>query len=121
MGLGGNPPLPPVAARSGRSKLPWILSGVGALVVAAILVLGFVAPGFFVSKVFDTAAVQAGVQKILTDSYDIRDVSAVTCGEKIAVTAGDTFTCDATIAGSPARIPVRITSADGDYEVGRPA
>lgn len=114
----GHPPLP---APRGRSKLPLILGGVGILVVAAILVLGFVAPAFFVSKVFDTAAVQTGVQKILTDSYGVKDVTAVTCGRNIAVTAGNTFTCDATIAGKPARVPVRITSNDGNYEVGRPA
>lgn len=116
----GYPPLPDAPARSGRSKLPLILGGVGVLVVAVILVLGFVAPGFFLSKVFDTAAVQTGVQKVLTDSYGLK-VSAVTCGQSIAVTAGNTFTCDATIDGKPARIPVRITSNDGNYEVGRPA
>ena len=83
--------------------------------------LGFVTPGIFLYNEFDTAAVQTGVQKILTDSYGVQHVTAVTCGQHIAVTAGNTFTCDATIAGEPARIPVRITSNDGHYEVGRPA
>jgi hypothetical protein len=117
----GYPPPPETPAKSGRSKLPLILGGIGVLVVAAVLVLGFVTPGFFVSKVFDTAAVQTGVQKILTDSYGVKDVTTVTCGQNITVTAGNTFTCDATIAGKPARIPVKITSNAGDYEVGRPA
>ncbi len=117
----GYPPLPATPPRSGRSKLLLILGGVGVLIVAAVLVLGFVTPGFFVSKVFDTAAVQTGVQKTLTDSYGIQGVTGVTCGQNIAVTAGNTFTCDATIAGKPARIPVKITSNAGDYEVGRPA
>jgi len=35
------------------------------VVLAAVGVLGFVTPGFFVSKVFDASAVQTGVQKIL--------------------------------------------------------
>ncbi|MDT7709657.1 MAG: hypothetical protein QOG20_5264 [Pseudonocardiales bacterium] len=117
----GYPPLPEAPATSGRSKLPFILGGVGVLVVAAVLVLGFVTPGFFVSKVFDTAAVQSGVQKILTDSYGVQGVTAVTCGQDIAVTAGASFTCDATIDGQHVKVPVRITSSSGDYQVGRPA
>jgi len=117
----GYPPLPDAPARSGRSKLPFVLGGIGVLVVVVVLVLGFVTPGFFLSRVFDTAAVQAGVQKVLTDSYGVRGVTAVTCERNIAVTEGAAFTCDATINGQPAKIPVRITSSDGNYEVGRPA
>ncbi|WP_214405066.1 DUF4333 domain-containing protein [Pseudonocardia lacus] len=120
-GGGGYPPLPNAPAQGGgRSKLPFIVAGVVVLVLAAVGVLGFVTPGFFVTKVFDTQAVQAGVQKVLTDEYGLT-VESVTCGQNIRVDNGATFECDATIDGQPQKVPVKVTSADGDYEVGRPA
>jgi len=90
------------------------------LVAAVVLVLGFVTPGFFVTKVFDTAAVQSGVQRVLTENYQVADVSGVVCGPDIKVVQGATFTCEATIAGTKKSVQVRITSNAGDYEVGRP-
>lgn len=114
------PALPePSPARSGRSKLPLILGGVGVLVVAAILVLGFVWPGFFLTRVFDAAAVQAGVQRVLTDDFD-RQVTAVTCARDIRVITGSSFTCDATIDGATVKVPIKVTSDAGAYEVGPP-
>lgn len=118
---GGYPPLPENAPRSGgRSKLPLILIAALLVVLAAVGVLGFVTPGFFVTKVFDSAAVQQGVQKVLTDNYGLA-VSAVTCGKDIKVANGATFQCDATIDGEQKKVPVTVTSATGDYQVGRPA
>jgi Domain of unknown function (DUF4333) len=116
---GGGYPALPDAAPKGRSKLPLILGGVALLVVAAVAVLGFVTPGFFVTKVFDSAAVQTGVQKVLTDSYGL-NVSSVTCGKGIQVAQGASFTCDATVDGASVTVPIRVTSKDGNYEVGRP-
>lgn len=86
-----------------------------------VAVLGFVTPGFFVTRVFDTAAVHAGVERVLTSDYGLQDVSGVTCGERIEVADGETFTCRATVGGEPVSVPVRITSDDGAYEVGRPS
>ncbi|MCO1656084.1 DUF4333 domain-containing protein [Pseudonocardia humida] len=119
---GGYPPLPDAPAQGGgRSKMPLILGIVAAvLIAAAVGVLGFWTPGFFVTKVFDTGAVQAGVQKVLTDEYGLA-VESVTCGQDIRVDNGATFECDATIDGQPRKVPVKVTSAEGDYEVGRPA
>jgi Domain of unknown function (DUF4333) len=89
-------------------------------VVVALLVLGFVVPGWFVTRVLDAAAVQTGVAKILTDDYAVDGVADVHCPEGVRVTAGATFTCDATIDGDPVKVPVRITDGKGGYEVGRP-
>jgi hypothetical protein len=108
------------AQGGGRSKLPLIIAAVVVVLLAAVGVLGFWKPGFFVTKVFDTNAVQTGVQKVLTDEYGLA-VETVTCGQNIQVDNGATFTCQATVDGQPREVPVKVTSADGDYEVGRPA
>ena len=90
------------------------------LVAIAVGVLGFYKPGFFVTKVFDTAALQTGVTKILTQDYGLTNVTGVNCGQNIKVTQGATFTCSANVDGKPVNVPVRVTSSAGDYEVGRP-
>jgi uncharacterized protein DUF4333 len=92
---------------------------VGVLVVVGIL--GFVAPGFFVTRVFDTAAVQSGVQRVLTSDYKIEGVADVRCPANVQVKVGETFTCTTTVNGKPANIQITIKSADGNYEVGRPS
>ena len=103
-----------------RSPLPWILGGFTVLVVVVILVLGFVAPGFFVRTTFDAGAVQQGVQQILTDSYDIPGVESVTCPSGQAVEPGATFDCEATVEGSTLTVTVTVKDDDGTYEVGHP-
>jgi hypothetical protein len=114
------PPLPDQTGRpGGRSKLPFILLGVAALVLAAVAVLAFVTPGFLVTRVFDPAALQQGVQGVLTNDYGLA-VDSVTCGSGIPVNVGARFECDATVAGQPTKVPVTVTSAEGAYEVGRP-
>jgi Domain of unknown function (DUF4333) len=117
-----SPGTPPTARRSARRRRrpPWIPVAVAAAVVVAVLVLGFVTPGWFVTRVFDPAAVQTGVAKILTDDYGAEGVADVRCPGGVGVTAGATFTCDATIDGDPVKIPVRVTDGSGRYEVGRP-
>jgi hypothetical protein len=100
-----------------------VLAGVAVLALAVFLVLGFVAPGFLRTTVFDQAALQSGVQRVLTDDYRYAGVGEVRCGtagEVLEVRTGAQFTCSATIDGAPATIPVRVTSDTGDYEVSRP-
>ena len=84
------------------------------------VVLGFVTPGWFVTRVLDAAAVQTGVAKILTDNYGVDGVADVHCPSGVRVTPGTTFTCDAAIDGDPVKVPIRITDGKGGYEVGRP-
>jgi hypothetical protein len=107
------------ATRS-RQRLPLVAVAAAVLVVVAVLVLGFIAPGWFVTRVFDAAAVQTGVARVLTDDYGTEGVADVRCPAGIEVSAGATFTCDATIDGDPVTVPIRVTDDDGRYEVGRP-
>jgi hypothetical protein len=120
-GQGGYPPAPQSPPRSGGgSKMPWIIVAVVVVVLAAVGVLGFVTPGFFVSKVFDAQAVSQGVTKILNDNYGV-NASAVSCPANVKVASGATFQCDATVDGAQKKVPITVTSAGGDYQVGRPA
>jgi hypothetical protein len=80
-----------------------------------------VSPGFLRSKVFDNAAVQTGVQKILTDSYGAKNVTGVVCPAGVKVASGASFTCTASVDGDKVTVPIKVTSDSGDYEVGRPA
>lgn len=105
-----------------RSKVAlWIGIGVLAVVVAAVAFLGFVAPGWFVEKTFDSSAMETGIEGILIDQYRIAGVTGVSCpgGQKVEV--GNTFDCTATIGSEQKSIPIKVTSEDGNYEVGKPA
>lgn len=105
-----------------KSNLPlWIGIGVLVLVVGTVAFLGFVAPGWFTAKVFDTNAVQQGVQQVLTEQYQIAGVESVTCPDSQEVTVGHTFECTATINGEQQAVPITVTSEEGNYEVGKPA
>ncbi|MFC5994696.1 DUF4333 domain-containing protein [Pseudonocardia hispaniensis] len=106
----------PVGGR--RPGLRWVLIAAAIVAVALVGVLGFWTPGFFVSTVFDQAALQDGIEQVLTGAYG-HEVSAVHCAEDIPVTAGATFTCEATVDGERVTVPVTITSDDGHYQVGR--
>ena len=117
----GYPPRPhrKTAQQRGRQRL--LVAVVTALVVVIVLVLGFFTPGWFVTRVFDSAAVQTGVAKILANDYATDGVADVRCPQDVRVTSGATFTCDATIDGDPVTIPVTVTDDRGGYQVGRPA
>jgi hypothetical protein len=106
------------ARQRGRQRL--LVAIVAALVVVMVLVLGFVTPGWFVTRVFDAAAVQAGVAEVLTDDYATDGVADVRCPQNVQVSAGATFTCDATIDGDPVTVPITVTDDQGAYQVGRP-
>jgi Domain of unknown function (DUF4333) len=107
-------------AGPGRGRPPWVPVGIGAAVVVAFLVLGFVTPGWFVTRVLSAEAVQTGVTKILNEAYETDGVTDVHCPERVEVVPDATFTCDATIDGDPVKVPVRVTDAKGGYQVGRP-
>jgi len=114
------PPPPPRRAARTRRRPPWIPVAAAAVVVLAVLVLGFVAPGWFVTRVLDASAVQTGIAKILTEDYGAEGVTDVRCPDRVQVVPDATFTCDATIDGDPVTVPIRVTDDDGGYEVGRP-
>ena len=103
-----------------KSKLPWILAGSGvALVLAVILVLLFVAPGFLVTRTFDSAAVEDGVRRILVQEYGLQ-VDAVSCPPDQPVEPGARFTCTATADGEQTQVEITVRTEDGEYEVARP-
>lgn len=110
-GEGGEPPKKPV--------LPWVLTGVGAIGLLAVLVLGFVVPGYFTTTVFDQNAVQSGVQRILTQEYG-QPAQQVTCPPAQEVRPGATFTCQAIIDGQSRDVRITVKSDAGEYEVARP-
>jgi Domain of unknown function (DUF4333) len=107
------------APRGSKNRMPLIIGGVAAVVVA-VGVLGFVTPGFFNTRVLDAAAVQDGVRTILTQDYGL-EVESVTCPEGTEVQTDVTFECTAVVDGQQVAVPIKITSTDGNYEVGRPA
>ena len=90
------------------------------LLAGVVGFLGFVTPGFFLVRVLDPAAVQTGVQKVLTNDYGLTGVDRVICSEGNRVAVDTTFECRATVAGDQVTVPIRVTSTEGDYEVGRP-
>jgi Domain of unknown function (DUF4333) len=110
-----------VSAGRGKSRAPLAIGVAVVLVLAVVGVLGFVQPGFFVTRVFDTVAIQDGVQRVLTQDYGLPGVASVTCPEGVQVVVGAAFECQATVDGEPVTVPIRVTSQDGGYEVGRPA
>lgn len=109
---GGAPP------PNGKSKLPWILGGVGLVVVLAIV--GILAATMFGGKVLDTESTQAGIAKVLTESYGAGQVGDVQCPSDQKVEAGHSFTCAVTVDGQFREVTVTVTDDNGTYEVGRP-
>lgn len=95
------------------------------LFIGVVLVLGFWAPGFFVTTKLDVDKAQEGVQQILTDEtngYGAKNVKDVTCngGEDPTVKKGSSFECNVSIDGASRRVTVTFQDNAGTYEVGRP-
>lgn len=99
-----------------KSPLPWILAGAGVLlVVAIVLVLGFVVPGWFRATVFDENAVAGGVEQILTAAgISVEDVS---CPPDMAVEVGNTFSCQVTVDGQQRDVNITVRTEAGEYTV----
>ncbi len=116
---------PPAGRGSRRGLIATVIGVFAVIVVAVVLVLGFWAPGFFVTTKLDVKKAQAGVQQILTDEtngYGAKNVKDVSCnnGKDPTVKKGDTFTCDVSIDGTKRHVTVTFQDNKGTYEVGRP-
>lgn len=94
-------------------------AAVTVIVIAVVaLVATLVALGS--KNTLDRNAVQAGVQRVLKESYGISDVQDVSCPSGQRVDVGRTFECTMRVGSDQKRVSVRITKSDGTYEVGRP-
>ncbi|WP_191251602.1 DUF4333 domain-containing protein [Amycolatopsis oliviviridis] len=72
-------------------------------------------------RVFDPRTMQADVRKILTETYEVREVGDVLCPANQTVKDGSTFTCTVQVAGEGKTVTITVTGEDGRYEVGAPA
>jgi hypothetical protein len=99
----------------------WIL-GIVIVVIVGLVVyaLGFINPGWFTWKVFDSDSVQLGVQQVLRDSDHIGNVQSVTCPPGEPVQPGETFACKVIVQGQPATVTINVQDAAGDYQVSLP-
>ncbi|CAL9524383.1 hypothetical protein SUDANB95_03872 [Actinosynnema sp. ALI-1.44] len=102
------------------SAVLWVIVAVVVLAVGAVLVLGFVTPGWFKKKIFDNTAVQNGIVQILKDDYKISDVESATCTGENPVEPNRSFTCKVKIGGKDKDVKITVKTADGEYEVGQP-
>jgi Domain of unknown function (DUF4333) len=121
----GQPGVDETTSKRSMAALGTILGVLAAIIVAAILVLGFWKPGFFVSTKLDVNKAQAGVQQILSDQtngYGAKNVKDVKCnnGQNPTVKKGDNFTCEVSIDGTKRQVTVTFQDDKGTYEVGRP-
>lgn len=74
------------------------------------------APG----RVFDPRTMQADVKKVLTETYQLRDVGDVLCPANQTVKDGSTFSCTVQVGGEGKTVTITVTGEDGRYEVGAP-
>ncbi len=116
---------PPAGPQRSKKTIGTIIGVLAAVLVAAILVLGFWAPGFFVTTKLDVGKAEAGVQQILTDGtngYGAKNVKDVKCngGQNPTVKKGASFDCDVSIDGTKRSVTVTFQDNKGTYEVGRP-
>ena len=116
---------PPAGPKRSRTMVATVIGVLAAVAVAVILVLGFWAPGFFVTTKLDVSKADAGVQQILTDStngYGAKNVKDVKCnnGQNPTVKKGASFDCDVSIDGTRRSVTVTFQDNKGTYEVGRP-
>src|SRR6266496_3646797 len=105
---------PPEGEQPAKSK-KGLLIGIGVLVVvvAVVGILGFVAPGFFKTQVFNNTQMQTDVQKLLTETYKIEGVTAVSCPADQKVADGTKFDCTATIGGKQQKVPITVKGDGG--------
>ncbi|WP_328616301.1 DUF4333 domain-containing protein [Amycolatopsis sp. NBC_00355] len=112
----------PEGEKPAKSKKGLLIGIVVLVVVVAVVgILGFVAPGFFKTQVFNNTQMQTDVQKLLSDTYKIDGVTGVTCPAEQKVEDGAKFECTATIGGKPQQIPITVKGDGGNYEVSPPA
>ena len=123
-GYGQQQPYPGQAPQKKKSGgLIWVIVAILVLAVGAVLVLGFVTPGWFTKRVFDHNAVQEGVKKVLVDDYqaDTAKIESVTCPEGEPVKKDHRFSCKVKYDGQEFQVDVTVRDeSNGQYEVANP-
>lgn len=71
-------------------------------------------------QVFDHAAVQDSVYKLLTETYGLEGVGVVICPPDKPVEEDTKFRCTARIDGDKKKVVITVTSDKGDYTVSYP-
>ncbi|GGG10216.1 hypothetical protein GCM10007304_25430 [Rhodococcoides trifolii] len=102
-----------------KSKAPlFIIIGLVALIAIVAAVLGLT--GVVGGDTLDNAAAEAGVEKIVTESYGATDVTDVSCPSGQKVESDKEFTCSLSVDGQAREVTVKFTDDSGTYEVSRP-
>ncbi|MGH3432293.1 MAG: DUF4333 domain-containing protein [Thermocrispum sp.] len=114
-GYGQYPSFEPDQPKKSNTWL-WVTLAVVVLAAGAFVVLGFVAPGFLMTKTFDATGVEKGVVQILGKDAQVENVQ---CPDEQKVEQGHTFTCTATVNGEQKEIPITVTDAEADPPVYR--
>jgi hypothetical protein len=73
-----------------------------------------------VGKVFDRQALQDGVYKVLTEAYQLEDVSGISCPANQPVKPDSTFSCGVTVGTEQKHVEIVVRDDQGQYQVGAP-
>ena len=103
-----------------KSKAPLFI-GLG-IFVLLLAIAGAVVAGLTLrTNTLDQEAAQAGVAKIVTESYGAEQVEGVSCPAGQELQEGASFECDLTVDGTMKQVTVTFTDDEGTYEVSRPS
>lgn len=73
-----------------------------------------------VPRIFDEAALEDGVRRVLVQSYALTDVGTVRCPSGQAVLTGISFDCEVEMGGVAKSVTLTVRGPDGTYEVSPP-
>uniref|UniRef100_UPI003D9175BF DUF4333 domain-containing protein n=1 Tax=Gordonia sp. B7-2 TaxID=3420932 RepID=UPI003D9175BF len=102
-------------------RLAMIIGGAVLFLAAIVIVVtAFWLPGW-APKTLDQAAVESGVEKVLTEDYQATEVKDVSCPSGQKIEQGASFTCTLTVGDQEnQQVTVTVLDDEGKYEVSRP-
>lgn len=72
------------------------------------------------ARVFNTGNMESAIGRLLTDTYKLQDVGAVSCPGQQPVVDGSRFQCTVDVAGTTKHVTITVSGEDGNYKVGPP-